>query len=125
MEESYICSKKCWGVDNYDGSCCCVENRDFIIGTHLDTDDFIENLSLKLNRDFKKEEIFIEYEEGKNIFPDKSNWQNPKCYPALRIELENIRKNCIFYNNTLKFCSVYDIRPETCQNYKCDYLKKL
>ena len=71
-----ICSYKCWGIDNYDGSCCSIENRDFIIGPHPDADIFIENLSIKLDREIKKEEVFIEYDEGKKMFPDKKFWLN-------------------------------------------------
>ena len=65
MKGSYICSNKCWGVDNYHGSCCTIEDRDFIMGPHPDADEFIERLSLKLNRNIKKEDVFVEAEEGR------------------------------------------------------------
>ena len=118
INSSNICSNKCWGVNNYDGSCCNIENRDFIIGPHLDADDFIK----KLNK--KRKDVFYDYEEGKNIFPDKQVWQNKKNYPALKIDLNNNKKPCIFYDTKLKNCSVYEIRPQTCQKYNCDYLEK-
>jgi Fe-S-cluster containining protein len=124
MSEKYaeLCSHKCWGVDNYNGSCCCIEQRDWIIGPHADTDEFVKNLSEKFQREIKKEEVFIEYEEGKRIFPNKSNWQNPKNYPAIRLDLDNVRKPCVFYNVFLKCCSVHEIRPITCSSYKCEFL---
>ena len=59
LEPSFICSNKCWGVDNYDGSCCTIENRDFIIGPHPDADEFVERLSLKFGKQFKKENVYI------------------------------------------------------------------
>lgn len=120
----YICSSKCWGVDGYDGSCCSIEKRDFIIGPHSDARDFIKRLSTKLDREIKMEYAFFDYETGSKLFPDKENWQKPENYPAMRVDLNHPRRPCIFYNNTLKFCEVYDIRPKTCITYKCDYLVK-
>ena len=40
-ENCNICSNKCWGSPGYHGSCCSVEDRDYIIGPHHDTDEFI------------------------------------------------------------------------------------
>ncbi len=37
-----ICSSKCFGVDGYDGSCCKLEERDFIIGPISDSGEFLE-----------------------------------------------------------------------------------
>lgn len=120
---SSICSYKCCGYDNYDGGCCSIEDRDFIIGPHKDYDLFLQKLSKKLDMTIRKDEIFIDYVEGKNLFPDKITWQSLESYPAFRVDLDSDKKYCIFYNKFLKFCTVYDIRPNTCQIYKCDYLK--
>ena len=118
-----ICSEKCFGKDGYDGSCCTIEARDYIIGPHKDANQFIQSLSLKLGRAISYESVFIDYEEGKNLFPNKSAWQNPESYPAFRVDLNNPRKPCIFYNTAIKSCTMYDIRPKTCREYQCDYLK--
>lgn len=122
MKTSEICSNKCFGIDNYDGSCCSIEDRDFIIGPHNDCDDFINKLTKKFNRKIDKNSVFIYYEEGKQLFPNKINWQNINNYPAFRIDINSSKKNCIFYNTHIKSCSIYDIRPSTCKNYKCNYL---
>ena len=122
-ENCSICSNKCWGSPGYHGSCCSVEDRDYIIGPHHDTDEFISNLSKKFGRDIEKEEVFIEYNEGKNLFPNKTSWQNETSYPAFRVDLFNPKLPCIFYNTKIKACSIYDVRPETCRVYECDYLK--
>jgi len=124
MSACDICSNKCFGIDGYDGSCCSIEDRDWIIGPITDTDEFIQRLSNKLGRPIPKEDIFYELEEGKNIFPNKPTWQMPSSYPALKINLEDKKKACIFYNTTLKACTMYDIRPTTCQNFECGYLKE-
>lgn len=118
-----ICSKKCFGIDGYDGSCCTLENRDFIIGAHSDEREFLERLSQRLGRKIERHEVFIDEEEGKKLFPNKSSWQKSISYPALRVDMTNKRLPCIFYNTTLKYCTVYDIRPQTCKTFECDYLK--
>jgi Fe-S-cluster containining protein len=123
MDSHTICSKKCCGITLFHGGCCSIDDRDYIIGPIRDFDIFLEKLSLKIGRTITKEEVFIEYEEGKNLFPDKPVWQNKENYPAFRVDLNHSRKSCIFYNNTLKYCSVYNIRPETCVNFVCEYLK--
>lgn len=122
-ENCNICSNKCWGSPGYHGSCCSVEDRDYIIGPHHDTDEFISNLSKKFGREIEKEEVFIEYNEGKNLFPNKTSWQNEMSYPAFRVDLFNPKLPCIFYNTKIKSCSIYDVRPKTCREYECDYLK--
>ena len=123
MKACDICSNNCFGIKGYDGSCCSVEDRDWIIGPINDTDEFISKLSNKFGRDINKEDIFYEYEEGKNVFPNKSTWQDENSYPAFKVNLQDPKKPCIFYNTTVKACTVYDIRPETCRNFECDYLK--
>jgi Fe-S-cluster containining protein len=119
-----ICSNRCFGIENYDGSCCSVEDRDFIIGPHTDCDRFINDLSEKLGREVNYSEIFIDYEEGSSLFQTKTTWQNELNYPALRVNLHHPKKHCIFYNPTLRYCTVYDIRPKTCEEYECWYLSE-
>ena len=117
-----ICSNKCLGFDNNHGGCCTVDERDFIIGPHSDTDRFIEDLSKKFGREIKKEDVFINYKEGSSLFPEKPTWQQFSNFPALRVDLDNPRKPCIFYNIHMRSCMVYDIRPKTCQEFECHYL---
>lgn len=119
-----ICSNNCFGIPNHHGSCCTVEDRNYIIGPHHDAHDFIDRLSNKLGREIEYRDIFIDYEEGSKLFPDKSCWQDPNAYPALRVDFFNPRLPCIFYNTKIRACSVYDIRPLTCQEYECEYLRK-
>lgn len=119
-----ICSFKCWGIEGYDGSCCHIENRDFIIGPHDDSEQFLKRLSNKFDREIEFQEVFYTFEEGSKLFPEKNSWQNPNSYPALKVDLEKTRKPCIFYNSTLKTCSVYEIRPNTCRTYHCEFLSQ-
>lgn len=123
VTESYICSNKCCGYDGYSGGCCSIENRNWIIGSIHDAQIFLRNLSLKLGRTVEFDEVFYQYEEGKNLFPNIEAWQYSTNYPAFKVNVNSEKKYCIFYNETLKYCSVYDIRPHTCRSYKCDYLR--
>jgi|TARA_R110000744_G_C19124995_1_gene536406 Fe-S-cluster containining protein len=119
-----ICSTKCFGIDNYHGSCCSLEDRDYIIGPHYDSKEFIERLSERFGREIKHNEVFIEWAEGSKMFPDKTVWQNPANFPALRVDENQPRLPCTFYNTKIKACTVHSIRPNTCAAYECDYLAK-
>ena len=126
-----ICSNKCFGIPDHHGSCCTIDVRDYIMGAHPDADEFITNLSKKFGREIKREEVFVEYEEGKDMFSyekngitGKSIWKREESYPALRVDLNNPSLPCIFYNTHMRACSVYDIRPKICREYECDYLTK-
>ena len=118
-----ICSNKCMGFTGNHGGCCTVADRNFIIGPHSDSHEFLERLSKKFGRDFEYDEVFYSYETGKNIFPNKSIWQEEISYPALKLDFYNPLLPCMFYNTKLKCCTIYEIRPQTCQNYECDYLR--
>lgn len=119
-----ICSFKCWGIDNYDGSCCTLEDRDWIMGPVLDWEVFLEKISFRIGRPIHFSEVFYTYEEGSNLFKDRPVWQDSGNFPAFRVDLNSPRKPCTFYNQSIKSCMVYEIRPETCRNYSCKYLKE-
>lgn len=118
-----ICSNKCFGIEGHSGSCCSLEGRDYIIGPIRDSNEFIERLNNYLGREIKWDEVFLNYETGSQMFPERSSWQNPKNYPAMRVNFNHQKLPCIFYNTQLKFCTVHSIRPQTCQDYFCDFLK--
>ena len=116
-----VCSNKCWGIEGYDGSCCSVEDRNWIMGPINDSHIFIEKLSEKLGESVNYNDIFIGHEEGKELFPDKLVWQLESAYPAFRVKLDHKKLPCIFYDTEEKQCTVYNIRPETCEKYECNY----
>lgn len=122
---SDICSEKCCGYEDNHGGCCTLADRDWIIGGIEDTDEFLERLSARFGREVQYDEVFVDYEEGKEIYPELGCWTNPYNFPALRVNTEMESRPCIFYSMEVKRCTVYDIRPNTCRNYKCDYLKSL
>ena len=120
------CQKKCWGGENEDGGCCKSYNGEWMIGP---ISDHIEVLG-RVRRQFRGidiswKDIFIDYEEGKKLFPHKSSWQKPENYPVMRIRLDIKDRPCVFYNDHIKCCQIYNSKSVTCSNYKCDYLKQL
>ena len=119
-----ICSFNCYGIKGYYGSCCSVEERNWIMGPIKDSEKVLKNLSEKFGREIKFEEVFYDFEEGSKLFPTRPVWQKEESYPAMKVDFSTNKKSCIFYNQSLKACSIYEIRPETCKNYFCDYLER-
>jgi len=118
---SDICSNNCLGKQNNHGGCCNVTDSDFVLGKVTDTSEFLE----RLNNGLKYEDVFMDYEEGSKLFPDKKQFQNPSTYPVLRVDMNSERKFCMFYDQENKSCGVYDIRPKMCQDYFCKHLKDI
>ncbi|MBP7860237.1 hypothetical protein KA183_01035 [bacterium] len=118
----YTCSRVCYGIKDQAGICCTIGERDWIIGPITDADRFLKDVSKKLGREFTFNEIFYSYEEGHKIFPERSTWQDPNNYPALRVVLDGKAYPCQFLSDDKK-CTMQDIKPKICSDYLCDYLK--
>jgi Fe-S-cluster containining protein len=121
----YTCSSKCMGIEGNSGGCCTMGERDFIIGPIDDADAFVERLSLSTGKTVSRSDVFIEYAEGKDLFPFRANWQNESYYPALRVNMDSPRLPCNFYDESGGQCNVYDVRPNICRTYQCDHLKNV
>jgi len=120
------CQKKCFGEDNYDGSCCCVEQRNYIMGPIPDSYEVLEKVKKKYpGVSIEWSDIFMTFEEGSKLFPDKETWQNKSSYPCMRVNPNSSRNSCVFYNDIVGFCQIYDERSTTCSNYKCDFLREM
>lgn len=121
----YTCSRICYGIKGQAGICCTIGERDYIIGPITDTERFLKDLSDKLGEDVKFEDVFMEYEEGSKMFPDKNHWQNPKNYPCMRVLPDKDRGYpCQLLSLDMK-CTVHSIKPDVCRTYLCDYLKNI
>lgn len=122
----YTCSKNCQGEQNHHGGCCTVGDGEFILGEIDDHERFLQDLSERFGREIKFHEVFFTYETGKRFFPDRPTWQNKEHYPALKVVNDPDNDYpCIFYDVANKRCTVYEIRPQTCRTYYCDYLRRL
>ena len=122
---AYQCSQKCMGHAGNSGGCCTLGERDFIIGPILDADAFLKRLSQFTSRPVERSEVLIEYDEGKRLFPDRSHWQNPANYPALRVLADHPRRPCHFYDTARAQCSIHSVRPDTCRQYQCRWLTEV
>jgi Fe-S-cluster containining protein len=118
----HTCTRNCYGVHGYAASCCKLENRNFIQGPVRDAEEFLAKLSERLGRAVAFDEVFVTFEEGSALFPDKPVWQDPRCYPAIRPTMNaELGYPCPFLTEG-HVCGVYEIRPRICQDYKCDRL---
>lgn len=103
------------------GNCCTAKNGMLILGPVSDPHRFLSDLAKKYGRSFTWDEVFIGYDEGKELFKDSGYWQEPAHYPAMRVKMDVKDNPCVFYNTHIKACTVYDIRPEMCRTYGCDF----
>jgi Fe-S-cluster containining protein len=119
----HTCARKCMGLVDNEGGCCTLADRDFILGPVDDVDELLERLGKYWGRPVLRIEVLIDCEEGRELFPGRSTWQNPRNYPALRVRPDNPRFPCMFYDEAGAGCSIYEDRPHMCQKFTCDWLK--
>lgn len=117
------CAQNCMGHEGNSGGCCTLGDRDFIMGPVLDADAVLERLSALWGRAVPRAEVFIDFEEGRALFPELENWQNPKNFPALRVRPDKPRIPCVFFDEARPGCSIYEARPHMCEIFACDWLK--
>lgn len=124
---SYTCLRNCCGVAEQAGTCCTLADKDWILGPIEDFAEVLKRLEERLGRPVPFAEVFIDYEEGRLLFPDKSSWQDPAHYPAMRVVPDTFdvlaRYSCAFLKNGR--CSIHDIKPDVCASFLCDYVQKV
>ncbi|MBX9695084.1 MAG: hypothetical protein K2Z81_22050 [Cyanobacteria bacterium] len=119
----YTCTQKCCGVVRQSSKCCTISDRDWILGSVKDTDRFLADLSKLKGREVPYDEVFVDFEEGSQMFPDKPSWQAKKNYPAMRVHVDRSKGHpCTLLGDDL-LCSVHTIKPAICKNYYCEYLQ--
>ena len=114
------CNTNCYGYEGNFGSCCHIADKNWIIGPIHDA----EKVLSELREDspwLKWEDVFIGYEEGRNMFPERSVWQVESHYPAMRL---GSGLGCVMYSLPLRKCTIYEKRPQTCRDYRCEFLSK-
>jgi Fe-S-cluster containining protein len=117
----HACQSKCLGHPGNSGGCCKLGPRDWIIGPVRDVEAFLARLSELLGRPALRVEVLIDHEEGRALFPERSTWQNPDHYPALRVRADAPHA-CLFHDD-VRGCTIHPIRPAVCKNYECGWLK--
>lgn len=118
-----MCSQKCMGHAGHKGGCCTMANRDYIIGPVRDAEASLARISQHLGRPLAFGEVFIDFEEGKSLFPERSTWQNPANFPAMRVEMDEAH-GCQYYDHATGGCGIYEARPNLCRGYQCGWLRE-
>ena len=120
----HTCLRNCFGHRDMAAGCCMVADRDYLIGPIPDADALLARLSETSGRAFAWDEVFLGFEEGRALFPDRPQWQRPECYPAIRVRIDRDEKPCIFLGED-NLCTIHDIRSVTCARYHCAHLQGL
>ena len=121
---THTCLKNCFGAQGMAVSCCTMTDRNYAIGPIVDPDAFLARLSEREGREVPREEVFIDYEEGRALFADRPTWQKESSYPAMRPDMADPSLGCRFLGDD-NLCTVHDIRPKTCAQYYCSHLVDL
>lgn len=121
---TYSCTKNCLGIEDNSAGCCTVGDRNYIIGKVHDAEAFLKRYRETIDEEATYEDIFIDHEEGKSLFPDRPIWQDAENFPAIRVLMENERHACRFLGED-NLCTVHEIRSQTCQNFTCTHVEKL
>jgi Fe-S-cluster containining protein len=111
--------EQCQGVKGNNGDCCHIRDKDWIIGPVKDDKELLTRVQKEHDKDLTWSDLFIDYEEGKKMFSDKSLWQDKKSYPVMRVNPELEGSPCVFFDNG---CKIHEIKSDVCKNYKCQWL---
>lgn len=126
------CLGNCCGVEGLKGGCCHLDPIDLehVLGP-LDEDwirdiiKWFKHKGISCNRS----DIVIDYEEGKylgqTLFKDAPNnqiFQEKQSYPFLRFQVLGPRYVCKFMNPQTYKCQIYEVRPNMCRTYYCQYI---
>ena len=113
------CMEQCQGVKGNNGDCCHIRDKNWIIGKVSDDKELLARVQKEYDKNLTWNDLFIDYEEGSKMFPDKSDWQNKDLYPAMRVRPELEGSPCVFFDNG---CKIHEIKSDVCKNYKCQWL---
>lgn len=125
------CLGNCCGYKGLKAACCYLDTDDIehVLGP-LD-EPWIKMACVKLSKEhnitYRREDIVIDFEEGKIIgekfFNGHPVFQAETSYPMLRFQVIGNRFACKFLNPTSQKCTIYTIRSKMCRNYLCQYIK--
>ena len=111
--------EQCQGLKGNNGDCCHIRDKNWIIGKVSDDKELLARVQKEYDKNLTWNDLFIDYEEGSKMFPDKSDWQNKDLYPAMRVRPELEGSPCVFFDNG---CKIHEIKSDVCKNYKCQWL---
>ena len=113
------CMEQCQGLKGNNGECCHIRDKNWIIGKVKDDKELLARVQKEYDKNLTWNDLFIDYEEGSKMFPDKPDWQNKDLYPAMRVRPELEGSPCVFFDNG---CKIHEIKSDVCKEYKCQWL---
>lgn len=126
------CLGNCCGVSGLKAGCCLMDTQDLehVLGP---VDEAcikkIINYFRKKGLNYSRQDIVIDYEEGKiigdTLFKDAPNariFQEKGAYPIMRFQALGPRYSCKFLNPQTFKCQIYEVRPKMCSSYYCNYI---
>ena len=111
--------EQCQGLKGNNGDCCHIRDKNWIIGKVKDDKELLARVQKEYDKNLTWNDLFIDYEEGSKMFPDKPDWQNKNLYPAMRVRPELEGSPCVFFDNG---CKIHEIKSDVCKEYKCQWL---
>jgi len=118
----HCCTRRCYGRAGESALCCKVAERDCIIGPVTDSSSFLDRLAAERGRPVPSSEVFVDFDEGRALFPTRSTWQNPAHYPAMRVHVDAAKGHPCRFLSEHGECTIHAIRPAVCRNYHCEHL---
>ena len=113
------CMEQCQGLKGNNGECCHIRDKNWIIGKVKDDKELLARVQKEYDKNLTWNDLFIDYDEGSKMFPDKPDWQNKDLYPAMRVRPELEGSPCVFFDNG---CKIHEIKSDVCKEYKCQWL---
>tara|TARA_Y100000361_G_scaffold54686_1_gene47710 strand:- start:130 stop:768 length:639 start_codon:yes stop_codon:yes gene_type:complete len=110
----------CNGVKDNNGECCHIKDKNWIIGQVKDHEEVLKRVQKHYDKNLRWNDLFIDYDEGKKLFPNKPMWQDKNNYPAMRVNPNVDDTPCVFFDDG---CKIHKIKSDVCKLYKCDWLK--
>ena len=106
--------EQCQGLKGNNGDCCHIRDKNWIIGKVKDDKELLARVQKEYDKNLTWNDLFIDYDEGSKMFPDKPDWQNKDLYPAMRVRPELEGSPCVFFDNG---CKIHDIKSVICKEY--------
>lgn len=133
------CLSNCCGVEGLNSACCRLDPDDLehVLGPlegkqrgiKNPDERWVETIVRWFNKNgvkYKRSDIVIDFEEGKEIglkfFNDHEIFRRKESYPMLRFQVDGPRFACKFLNNTNGKCTIYHMRPQMCRSYVCRFI---
>lgn len=126
------CLGNCCGVEGLKAGCCQMDPDDMehVLGP-LD-EKWIKDIVAWLNKrgiTANRSDVVIDFEEGRIIGEKffngerKAVFLSKESYPILRFQIQGPRFACKFLTPNTGKCSIYEMRPQMCRGYLCEYIR--